>query len=122
MFSHLGLHVRDLSKSTQFYEAALAPLGFVVGTRDETSVSFGPPGAAALFLYQGKAKASAGPGAHVAFTAPGRSHVMQFHERGLAAGGKDNGAPGVRADYAENYYAAFLIDPDGNNLEAVCFS
>jgi len=119
MFDHLGLHVRDLAKSSRFYEAALAPLGYVVGARDTTSVSFGPPGAPALYLYQGKG--SVGPGTHLALTTKARSIVKQFHVRGLAAGGKDNGAPGIRADYAANYYAAFVIDPDGNNVEAVCF-
>jgi catechol 2,3-dioxygenase-like lactoylglutathione lyase family enzyme len=120
MFDHLGIHVKDLSKSSRFYEAALAPLGYVVGARDATSVSFGPAGAPALYLYSGNASASAGT--HVALTAKGRSVVNQFHERGLSAGGTDNGAPAVRADYAANYYAAFLLDPDGNNIEAVCFS
>ena len=120
MFDHLGIHVKNLSKSSRFYEAVLAPLGYVVGTRDSTSVSFGPPGAPALYLYSGKASASAGT--HVALTAKERSVVNQFHERGLGAGGTDNGAPCVRSDYAANYYAAFLLDPDGNNVEAVCFS
>ena len=119
MFDHLGLHVKDLTKSSRFYEAALAPLGYAVASRDATSVSFtGPPGAPALYLYLGGASA----GAHLAWAAKERASVKQFHEGGLRAGGKDNGAPGVRADYAENYYAAFLIDPDGNNVEAVCYS
>ncbi|HYQ03392.1 MAG TPA: VOC family protein [Polyangiaceae bacterium] len=121
MFDHLGLHVRDLVKSCRFYEAALAPLGYAVGSRDATGVSFmGPPGAPALYLYPGKHSADAGT--HLAWTAKERSSVKQFHEGGLSAGGKDNGAPGIRADYAENYYAAFLIDPDGNNVEAVCYA
>lgn len=120
MFDHIGLRVRDLAKSVRFYTAALAPLGHVIGSRDETSVSLGPPGRAALFLYQ--ADASVETGAHVAFTANERGAVRGFYERGLGAGGKDNGAPGVRTDYAPNYYAAFLVDPDGNNVEAVCFS
>jgi len=120
MFDHIGVHVKDLVKSARFYEAALAPLGYVAGARDATSASFGPPGAPALYLYQGKG--SAGLGTHVALSAKERSLVKQFYERGLSAGGKDNGAPGVRADYAANYYAAFLLDPDGNNVEAVCFS
>jgi len=120
MFDHLGLHVKDLAKSSRFYEAALAPLGYVAGARDASSASFGPAGAPVLYLYQ--AKGSAGPGVHVALTASERSLVKQFFERGLSAGGKDNGAPGVRADYAANYYAAFLLDPDGNNVEAVCLS
>jgi predicted lactoylglutathione lyase len=83
-------------------------------------VSFGPPGAPALYLY--RAKGSARSTAHIALTAQGKAQVKAFHERGLSAGGKDNGAPGIRADYAPDYYAAFLIDPEGNNLEAVCFS
>ena len=121
MFDHLGLRVKDLSKSSRFYQAALAPLGYAESARDATSASFtGPPGAPALYLYL--SKASAGAGTHVAWTAKDRSSVKQFYEGGVSAGGKDNGAPGVRADYAENYYAAFLIDPDGNNVEAVCYS
>jgi len=121
MFDHLGIHVRDLAKSSRFYQATLAPLGYAVGARDATSVSFtGPPGAPALYLYQGTAPA--GEGMHIAWTAKERSAVKQFHEGGLSAGGKDNGKPGVRTDYAENYYAAFLIDPDGNNVEAVSYA
>jgi len=120
MFDHIGLRVKDLTKSARFYEAALAPLGHVVEARDETSVSIGPPGRAALFLYP--SKGPAGPGTHVAFTARDRGAVAEFHERGVAAGGRDHGSPGLRADYAPNYYAAFLVDPDGNNVEAVCFS
>ena len=120
MFDHIGLRVKDLAKSARFYEAALAPLGHVIGSRDETSVSIGPPGRASLFLYQ--ADGSAHRGTHVAFTANERGAVAKFHERGLAGGGTDNGAPGVRTDYASNYYAAFLVDPDGNNVEAVWFA
>jgi catechol 2,3-dioxygenase-like lactoylglutathione lyase family enzyme len=121
MFDHLGLHVKNLTKSSRFYEAALAPLGYTVGSRDATSVSFtGPPGAPALYLYL--SKASAGEGTHLAWMAKDRSSVKRFYEGGVSAGGKDNGGPGVRADYAENYYAAFLLDPDGNNVEAVSYS
>jgi predicted lactoylglutathione lyase len=121
MFDHLGLHVRDLVKSSQFYQAALAPLGYAMGERDATSVSFmGPPGAPALYLYQGKA--SAAGRTHLAWTAKERSSVKQFFEGGVSAGGKDNGRPGLRTEYAENYYAAFLIDPDGNNVEAICYA
>jgi len=121
MFDHLGLHVSDLAASARFYAAALGPLGYSSATSDAESVSFsGPPGAPALYLYRGKSAAVAG--AHVAWLAKERSSVKQFHERGLAAGGKDNGAPGVRKEYAANYYAAFLIDPDGNNVEVICYS
>lgn len=121
MFDHLGLHVKDLSKSSRFYEAVLAPLGYTAGAKDATSASFtGPPGAPALYLYL--SRTSAGEGTHLAWTAKDRASVKRFHEGGVSAGGKDNGAPGVRADYAENYYAAFLLDPDGNNVEAVCYA
>ena len=120
MFDHIGLHVRDLSAAISFYTAALAPLGLVLGSRDDTSAGFGPKGAPALWLYASpKPKPSA---IHVAFTASKRALVDKFHAAGLTAGGKDNGAPGLRADYSPTYYAAFLVDPDGNNVEAVCLS
>lgn len=71
-----------------------------------------------MWLYAGGAAST--PGVHIAFNAQSRAAVDRFHAAGLAAGGRDNGAPGVRADYAPTYYAAFLIDPAGNNIEAVC--
>ena len=117
MYDHIGIHVRDLSKSIAFYTAALAPLGHVLASSDDTSAGFGPPGAPALWLYVSKTKAT---GIHIAFDAGKRALVDKFHAAGLSAGGKDNGAPGVRADYSASYYAAFLTDPDGNNVEAVC--
>ena len=125
MFDHIGLHVLDLEKSLRFYERALAPLGHVRGSADEHSASFGPPGAASLYLYSagkgtGTAKRSPSHATHIALRAEDRKAVRSFHEAGLRAGGRDNGAPGVRADYDPKYYAAFLIDPDGNNVEAVC--
>jgi len=119
MYDHLGLQVHDLAASVRFYEAALAPLGVGLCSRDESSAGFGPPDAPALWLYAG---GSGGSAAHVAFRAGDRAAVDQFHRRGLAAGGKDHGPPGVRADYSPTYYAAFLRDPDGNNIEAVCLA
>jgi len=120
MFDHIGLKVRDIKASVRFYQAALAPLGFVVCSQDDASAGIGPKDAPALWLYQ---DAKARPiGAHVAFRAKDRVAVDRFHVAGREAGGKDNGPAGVRADYAPTYYAAFLIDPDGNNVEAVCMS
>jgi catechol 2,3-dioxygenase-like lactoylglutathione lyase family enzyme len=118
MFDHLGLPVANLDASVRFYAAALKPLGHVVGARDETSAGLGPKSAPALWLYASKAPVAGRT--HVAFAAADRAAVERFHAAGLAAGGRDNGAPGVRTDYGPKYYAAFLIDPDGNNVEAVC--
>ncbi len=118
MYDHIGLKVRDLDASVRFYGAALAPLGHVLGPRDASGAGLGPPGEPALWL-QGAGDA-AGKGAHVAFRAATRSAVARFHAAGLRAGGRDNGGPGPRPDYGPAYYAAFLIDPDGNNVEAVC--
>jgi catechol 2,3-dioxygenase-like lactoylglutathione lyase family enzyme len=118
MYDHIGLKVKDLDAAVAFYEAALAGLGHVVCSRDDSSAGLGPKGEPALWLYA--LKGVKGPGTHVAFRAASRGAVDRFHEAGLAAGGKDNGAPGVRKDYSPKYYAAFLLDPDGNNVEAVC--
>ena len=118
MYDHVGLKVKDVAASVRFYGAALAPLGHVVGSQDEAGAGLGPKGAPALWLYAGKK--AAGLGVHVAFAAPDREAVDRFHKEGLKAGGRDNGAPGLRADYSPTYYAAFLVDPDGNNVEAVC--
>jgi catechol 2,3-dioxygenase-like lactoylglutathione lyase family enzyme len=118
MYNHIGLKVKDFDRSVRFYKAALAALGYVLCSRDDSGASFGPPGEPALWLYP--AKDSGGPGAHVAFTAPDRAAVDRFHKGGVESGGRDHGRPGVRTDYSPTYYAAFLLDPDGNNVEAVC--
>lgn len=122
MYDHIGLHVADIAASVQFYAAALAPLGHVVCSEAQTVAGIGPAGAPALWLHRTAKEEPAGRGAHVAFRAPDRRAVERFHKAGLAAGGRDNGAPGLRADYSPTYYAAFLIDPDGNNVEAVCLT
>ncbi|MCE9671008.1 VOC family protein [Myxococcus stipitatus] len=117
MFDHVGLKVKDLDASIRFYTAALAPLGYVLCSRDDGSAGFGPTGEPSLWLYATPGLEN--PGTHVAFRASQRGAVDRFHAAGLEAGGKDNGRPGVRADYSPTYYAAFLVDPDGNNVEAV---
>jgi catechol 2,3-dioxygenase-like lactoylglutathione lyase family enzyme len=116
MFDHLGLRVKDLERSARLYAAMLAPLGHVAGARDTTYAGFGPKDKPALWLHH---EAKAG-GAHVALRASDRAAVDAFYKAGLEAGAKDNGAPGVRSDYGPTYYAAFLMDFDGNNIEAVC--
>lgn len=121
MYDHIGLRVKDFEASVRFYETALAALGYVLCSRDDSGAGFGPPGEPALWLYP--AQGSAGPrapGVHVALRARDRAAVDRFHAGGLEAGGRDQGRPGLRADYGPTYYAAFLLDPDGNNVEAVC--
>jgi catechol 2,3-dioxygenase-like lactoylglutathione lyase family enzyme len=118
MYDHIGLKAKDMKASERFYTAALAPLGYVPGSSGEGYAGFGPKDAPALWLHS--SDGTNGLGAHVCFNAPSRAAVEAFHKAGLAAGGKDNGKPGPRPDYGPRYYAAFLIDPDGNNVEAVC--
>ena len=117
MFDHIGLKVNDIAASVRFFAAALEPLGFVTGPSDGMSASFGLPSSPTLWLSQ----ATHSGGIHIAFSSGTRAAVEAFYARGLAAGGVDNGPPGLRPDYGPTYFAAFLIDPDGNNVEAVCY-
>ena len=118
MYDHIGLLVSNLQASLRFYSAALATLGLTVCTQDASSAGLGPKDEPGLWLHQ-STTGTEGRGAHIALHAPNRAAVDCFHRKGLKAGGRDNGAPGARIDYSPTYYAAFLIDPDGNNVEAV---
>ena len=116
MYDHIGLKVKDVEASVRFYKAALGALSHVLASQDANGAGFGPEGAPALWLYRDP---KAHGGTHVAFRAESEAAVKKFHHEGLTAGGRENGKPGLRADYSPNYYAAFLLDPDGNNVEAV---
>jgi catechol 2,3-dioxygenase-like lactoylglutathione lyase family enzyme len=116
ILDHVGFNVADFDKSRAFYVAALAPLGITMLFGDEKWAMFGRDGAGAFWV--GQMGPVPGP-IHLAFAAADRAAVRAFHAAALAAGGKDNGGPGLR-DYHPNYYGAFIIDPDGHNIEAVC--
>ncbi len=103
MFDHLGLKVANLQARVRFYTAALTPLRHVVASHDEASAGIGPKGEPALWLYA--AKTGKREGLHLAFRAPNRAAVDAFHTHGLGAGGKENGAPGLRLDYSPTYSA-----------------
>jgi catechol 2,3-dioxygenase-like lactoylglutathione lyase family enzyme len=117
MFDHVSIVVSDFPRAVRFYRAALAPLGFdlVSGGAEEGYAGFGKVGAPQLWLAPGTPTT----GAHIAFAAANRAAVTAFHTAALAAGGKDNGGPGLRDSYGPGYYAAFVHDPDGTNIEAV---
>ena len=116
ILDHIGGSVSDLPKSKAFYEAALAPLGIKLMMEFDGACGFGKD--APQFWIDG------GDGtklpSHVAFRAANRAEVDAFYDAALKAGGKDNGAPGLREIYHPHYYGAFILDPDGNNIEAVC--
>jgi catechol 2,3-dioxygenase-like lactoylglutathione lyase family enzyme len=111
---HLAFDVADLEASRRFYRAALAPWG-AHEVHAGAAYGYGPPGAEDVWIAAGVP----GPPLHVALCAPDRATVDAFHRAALAAGGRDNGAPGLRPRYHPGYYAAYALDPDGNNVEAV---
>lgn len=122
MLSHVSLGTRDLERSRSFYAAVLSQLGYVEVWCSEKAAGFGPPGgddALALFARSEEGPLAAGPGFHVAFSAPSREAVDAFYAAALARGGSDGGAPALRLRYGPTYYAAFVFDPDGHKLEAV---
>lgn len=126
MLHHLSLGVRDIDRATAFYDAALAPLGYIRVWSDlrpgeaGQAVGYGPPGGGDKLAIKAHDDARApGPGFHIAFAAPNRAAVDAFHAAALAIGGSDNGPPGLRPHYGPAYYAAFVIDQDGYPIEAV---
>lgn len=127
MIDHVGFKVTDYARSKTFYERVLGALGYsllmevtpeMTGT-DLFHGGFGAQGKPSFWISNGT---PSGTGLHVAVAAANRSQVDAFHQAGLAAGGSDNGAPGLRPHYHANYYGAFIRDPDGHNIEAVCHS
>src|SRR3954452_13787281 len=122
MLDHIGIAVSDIRRSEEFYSAALRPLG--ISKLYEYAAEKTDSGGAAIgfgkdmfpFFWIGDNE-RVGEGTHVAFTAPNRAVVDAFYEAAIAAGGKDNGAPGLRPKYQPNYYGAFVLDPDGVNIE-----
>lgn len=120
MFDHVGLRVRDFARAVSFFKTLLEPLGYTLQHQGEDYAGFGTAEHAALWLHASPGVAQGG--VHLAFRAPTREAVQRFHAAGLAAGARDNGPPGPRPDYGPTYYAAFLIDADNNNLEAVCMA
>lgn len=124
MIDHLSLAVNDMTRARVFYDAVLGALGYArikdFAWDNKVYSGYGPPGKPTFWIYGGYGKAVPGTGAHTAFAAPSRAAVDAFHRAALAHGGRDDGKPGLRPEYHANYYGAFVIDPDGHKIEAVC--
>ena len=132
MLDHISLRVADYDRSKQFYAAVLAPLGYTLAMEASSGAGFrrdsiptfwikqGEPGRVGTGTEHAAREGCGGPAIHVAFASKDRATVDAFHRAALAAGARDNGAPGLRPQYHANYYGAFVLDPDGYNIEAVC--
>ena len=120
MLHHLSFAVADLVRSAAFYDATLSALGYVRVWADETAVGYGSPGSDDKFAIRLSPRVVVPrEGFHVAFTASSRGAVTAFHRAALEHGGKDNGGAGLHPEYGPNYFAAFVLDPDGYRIEAV---
>lgn len=122
VFDHVSVGVEDLERAASFYDACLAPLGYVRVGQNARYVGYGPEGyqaEAPFAIVASGPDAKSGRGFHLAFVAPSREAVDRFHAEALRRGGVDEGAPGIREHYDPGYYAAFVRDPDGHRLEAV---
>jgi catechol 2,3-dioxygenase-like lactoylglutathione lyase family enzyme len=126
MINHLSIDVSDLKKSGHFYDKALEPLGYkkLMETPEEFEgclcLGWGGGSETSFYSFYINEGSRIEPPFHIAFQADSREKVDEFYKAALAAGGEDNGKPGLRPEYNENYYAAFVLDPDGHNVEAVC--
>lgn len=129
MLDHISIRVADYDRSKKFYEAALAPLGYTLAMEVDSGAGFSREFIPDFWIKQGEPINSGrpaeqsgcgGPAAHVAFASDNHSTVDAFYRAALGAGARDNGAPGLRPNYHPNYYGAFVLDPDGYNIEAVC--
>jgi catechol 2,3-dioxygenase-like lactoylglutathione lyase family enzyme len=121
MLNHVSIGVRDVARAKTFYDAALGALGYKCLSAGESSLGYGDA-SVALWIGAAKNPVAADPdsGLHFCFAAPSRKAVDAFHRAALAAGGKDNGKPGLRTDYGPGYYAAFVVDLEGYRIEAYC--
>ena len=124
MIDHIGIAVSNIQVSKQFYTRALAPIGYSLvmevsaeQTGHSAAAGFGVPPKPDFWISGGAPNV---PPVHVALRVPSRALVIAFHAAALAAGGRDNGGPGLRPHYHPNYFGAFVLDPDGHNIEAVC--
>jgi len=117
MFDHVVFGVSDYAASKAFFLKALEPLGVAVVQEGPLGIEISADGKSSLCIFETKEKPAR---LHLAFIAKNREQVAAFHRAALEAGGKDNGAPGLRPQYHANYYAAFVIGPDGHNVEVVC--
>ncbi len=116
-FGHIGFSVHDLQKSKEFYTAALLPLGLSLTHESGEQVRFGKDGKTWLYIHKRNDPPTS---FHLAFETDTREEVDAFYKAALAAGGTDHGVPGIREAYSPTYYAAFVVDPNGHNIEAVC--
>lgn len=117
MIEHISLPVKNFDRAKKFYVAALAPLGYNMNMEFEGAAGFMEGGHTSFWIVEKPHDEKL----HIAFLAKNKDEVHRFHEAALTAGAKDNGAPGPRTDYSPDYYAGFIIDPEGNNIEAVYY-
>jgi len=121
VIDHISIGVRDIAKTRRFYDAALAPLGYKCLSSGDTSLGYGSDGVVLwMSATDHPVPADDRSGLHLCFTAADRKGVDAFHAAAVKKGGRDNGKPGLRKDYGDSYYAAFVVDPDGYRIEAHC--